>query len=652
MAEVKQPDGPVAASSSGLIDESATFQKMQDLLEAKDDTSRFVGLALLKSVLDNGKLSENPAQIKRLWDAMSSKFLDRLLRAQQSQKIKKEDAKDMVDLAVAVLHTFTILLPEEARQDNKLIGRTGPLTKALLSSSPDTTTLILQTLLTFVSQAPGAVELLSIEDISSLVEIADKQPLVLDVLNSMWTNSSTSAAKVDSVKSSMDKTLPTLIVLFRGTDAVTFLMSVGNLLPKLMPEALPSNPKWLKPLVKTMRGLIEKRPTVVGRTAYTQLAAALLQVFPTSPDLLFKEAQISTPDSKPFSYLFINLLLIDIRSSFPSLLSQLNSAKYPAIAERLSAAFDIISAFIGFLVRSLDNENTTFSMPPDLLLKLRKDLAETMSLTIEYLRDRWDASIAGASGLHPSARAGTSTTSEGTHLTLTWDSKTNKTNTDPLILACIRSLAIWIREDENENLRNETAGLMDMFMDLYGSSAKEGLDFRYPILTALEAVLATDEDGVVGFVEQDGWQIVFEDLRSILEDIKAQPIFHAAGTLNRGIEIVRTLLAILDHTSTVYPHEDWMTAITVTASMQAPPTTPKPHPLLIEFEIAMLQLATALLKKAPFGMQRRYLPSIAATRGVESQLEEIVKKMEDTSLAAEFMTELDDVRDLGFSGIP
>jgi len=182
-----------------------------------------------------------------------------------------------------------------------------------------------------------------------------------------------------------------------------------------------------------IRKLIFSKPTLASRAAYTQLASTLLQVYPTScPTLLFKDDSSLKRDSKPFSFLFINLLLIDLRSSFPSLLSKLNSSDYPSVSLRLAAALDIISSFIGFLLRSLDNEldSVSFSMPPDLLLRLRKDIAETMSLTIEYLRDRWDASVAGASGLHPSARAGTSATSEGTRLTLTWESMTDSVNTD------------------------------------------------------------------------------------------------------------------------------------------------------------------------------------------------------------------------------
>ena len=115
------------------MDASETFTKMQVLLKAKDDTSRFVGLALLKSVLDNnGQLAHDSEKIRTLWEAMSPKFFDRLLRAHSSEKVNKSDAQDMVDLAVSVLHTFSIILPEESQREKRLVGRTHPLIKALV----------------------------------------------------------------------------------------------------------------------------------------------------------------------------------------------------------------------------------------------------------------------------------------------------------------------------------------------------------------------------------------------------------------------------------------------------------------------------------------------------------------------------------------
>lgn len=122
---VEQTHAPV------LTNPLATFDKLQDLLQTKNDTSRFVGLALLKSVLDNGQLVDDPARLHILWESLSPKFLDRLLRANENQKISKTESKDMVDLAVAILHTFTKLLPGSDLKEKRLIARIGPLVKSL-----------------------------------------------------------------------------------------------------------------------------------------------------------------------------------------------------------------------------------------------------------------------------------------------------------------------------------------------------------------------------------------------------------------------------------------------------------------------------------------------------------------------------------------
>lgn len=125
--------GGTQPEPSGLVDASETYVKMQVLLKAKDDTSRFVGLALLKSVLDNNsQLAHDTEKIRTLWEALSPKFFDRLLRAHGNEKVNKSEAQDMVDLAVSVLHIFSIILPEESQKEKRLTGRTPPLVKALV----------------------------------------------------------------------------------------------------------------------------------------------------------------------------------------------------------------------------------------------------------------------------------------------------------------------------------------------------------------------------------------------------------------------------------------------------------------------------------------------------------------------------------------
>jgi hypothetical protein len=355
----------------------------------------------------------------------------------------------------------------------------------------------------------------------------------------------------------------------------------------------------------------------------------MMQAYPLDfPQLLFRDDMSLTNDDKPFSYLFINLILIDIRSTFPSLLSKLNSSDYPEISKRLSSAFDVVLSFIGFLIQTLldddpNDDSHNLTMSPDLLLKVRKSVAETMSLTIEYLRDRWDASVAGAAGLHPSARHGTAATSEGTRLTLTWDSINGNVTADPLVHASIRTLAVWLREDENESLRKEASGLMDMLVELYQASTSSNLDFRYVVLSALEVILTT-EDGIDGFLAQNGWETLSNDLIATVCRTDAAKGSSDDEGVERGQLIVRVLLVVVDSESTTEPRESWMEVVKSAASMK--PSTFK-DPLMLDVQIAVLQLAAALLSLASKGMQKRCVMYTTAILGLATQFREEALKV-------------------------
>lgn len=120
-----------ASSQGPQAGDAANLQKIKALLKAKDDTQRFVGLALLKSVLDNSpQLRDDQGEVQSLWTSISPKFLDRLLKTGSTPSNK--DAKDMLDLAVSVLHTFSLLLPESSRDDSRFTDRIPLLVAAAL----------------------------------------------------------------------------------------------------------------------------------------------------------------------------------------------------------------------------------------------------------------------------------------------------------------------------------------------------------------------------------------------------------------------------------------------------------------------------------------------------------------------------------------
>ncbi|KAI8715547.1 hypothetical protein NCS52_01062700 [Fusarium sp. LHS14.1] len=594
--------------------QATDIAKIKTLLKAKDDTQRFVGLALLKSVLDGSEeLRQDEKTVHSLWSSLSPKFLDRLLRT--GSKPSNKNAKEMLDLVVSVLHIFSILLPEQAKSDPRFIDRTPLLVAAILYSTEETTNMILQLLHTLVSSQAGAQAFIKIADISSLTEIAPTHAAVLDILSFAWLNSMTVVEDPSALTTKVDATIQSLVSSFTGTDAVTLLEFLGYFLRNANPSILPRQPKWLKSVVNYIQNLVTSRPTPEARSAYTNAAASILQTYPIQgPKILFTDEK---KDDKAFSYLLINLLLIDIRSSAPTLLEQLNTPEYPKVSRRLTSAFDAISIFVGYLVQCLEDDSLeTFFMTPENLLKLRKGISETMSVTAEYLRDRWDASVAGAMGLHPDARAGTTETATGTHHTLAWDSIKDNADEDMFVLSAVRALALWLREEEdNDSLRKETTGLMDMFMDLYQSSSQEKLDFRSPILVALEGV-TTMVKGRDSLLANDGWRILTSDLNSILQ--------HGSRTCadedaSRATDIVRILLPIVEQETRGIP-EAWMDLITAVAAWDVSDAEQPHSPMLQEAQVAALQLCCAVLVAANSGMRKRYQYSIAAINGIAAQL--------------------------------
>lgn len=488
-----------------------------EFLKAKDDTSRFIGLALLKPVLEQ-ELSKQSgteeegirAVIEQCWCAIPVKFLDRLLKAKPEGKRTKQEAGSMVGLAVAVLHAFMTIL-EAPEKDNRFVGRVPLLMSALRSTPPETTTQIMQILATLATTTEGSYAVFSAHD---------------------------------------------------------------------------SNER---------------------------------------------------SDQKPRSYLFVTVLLIDIRSTIPSLHEKLHSTEYSDISERISRAYDIISAFIGFLVQSLetmdnddvnDGSRPAFSapLPIDLLMKLRTSISEVMSLTIEHLRDRYDSSIAGAAGLHPSAR----TSNEGSTnpLPIAWDTS-NGISKDPLTLSQLRALSLWLRDEENDDLRREAAGIMDVLLALYRNISDQ--DFRFPVLLALEGIFETP-DGIESFLREEGWAFLAADLENIL------PV---PSEYARGTEIVRVLLAVVEADVTGPAKEDWMPIVELARQsvVHAPDLTS------LDLGVAICQLAVELMVRAPRGIRNRRRDTVVELRqysaallteervsgGIRDGLEEVVQGLNSLS---------------------
>ncbi|KAK8048498.1 hypothetical protein PG994_010228 [Apiospora phragmitis] len=609
--------------------QSEQVEKIQQLLRANDDTSRFVGLALLKSTLDNSEdIRENKEVIVVLWDSISVKFLDRLLKTgAKPGGSKPNDAKEMLDLAANVVYTFAVLLPADAQTNPKLVGRIPRLIEAVLCSSGETTDVILKTLLTLVSNSEGGRVFSEAEDWTPLIEIAPKQPYALAIISWSWLHAASNIKDRSSLRGRIDNTISALIASYKGTDAVTLLDFIDKALGRLDDDLIPVSPQWLGPLIELIRNLATARPTAAGREAYANCTARLLITYSdTVPRLLFSDASDS---SNPFSYLFISLIIVDLKATLPLLLTKLNTPEYPSISTRLTSGLLILSYFIGFLLQQMDAQisagsdassfKDAFQMPPDLLLKLNWSISETLSIVMEYLRDRWDAAVAGALGLHPETRYGKTHTAAGSHLTLAWDQQNESPAEDPLLLAALRVLGEWLREDDGEVLRNEAISLMDLLVELYQTSSgpSGSIGYRALVLGVLQGVTQT-EDGIRVLLEHDGWSTLSKDLLATLNRTSARGAAVDLHECELGSQIALLLMTLAENQQAT--PEEWLDLVTGVAAYDVPAIADAPEPLQ-RFWADVLQLAADLLANTPPGVRRRYVHTAGSIRGIAATVE-------------------------------
>jgi len=360
-------------------------------------------------------------------------------------------------------------------------------------------------------------------------------------------------------------------------------------------------------MVHTSTIKTQKDAAFESRMSAVVLAATLLRLYrEDSSALLFKPSSPApSRDGEPFVYLYVKLLLVDIRATIPSLLGMRNSFTSFDTCKRLAASYDIIVGFIGYLLKTLDdddfgdsNATTSSLLPPDLMLRLRTDIAEAMSSTIEYIRDRYDAAVGGPNASQAFIESSPSSRQSATELpSLPWDSTDDTSPDYHLMAAQVRALGLWLREDENEKLRKEAVNVVDVLLSLCASMTTD--EIRSPIVIALQGIVTVPE-GVETFLDKDGWRVLFEDLKSTLEPSSA-----TGEHVIRAIEIVRLLLAVAESETSNHFRKEWLEIVPLsTTGVVTPELT---SPVELELRIGTWQLAVEVLSRAPVAARRKYV---------------------------------------------
>lgn len=654
MEDTNGSDAAAITSPEAAVDQTLT------LLKAKDDTSRFVGLSLLRSLLDsNEQLRTNNENLLKCWNAISNKFLIRLLKTQETKSKSKDEAKDMVDLAVAVVHIFANLLPSQEVGEKKMVEFCGPLLETIPRLSSDPQKNAFQALQCIASTSSGAVAVADFQNWKVIIDTASSNEDVLIELFRLQRAAEKSASL--SLKGTLAGIIDSTMLSVKDSgklDSIKILEALGELTSEtsvscrssaiisrsspLTSAKYPQSPNWIPYAIGLVRSTIKKQPTSRVRNACIKLVGNLIQGLPPtsrfSYELFNESTSQSNNDGKPFSYIFINLVLIEIRSTIPSLLESLASASYTSTALRLASCYDIMSAFILYLLQYLDQDADitegppSYILSPEQFLRIRKDFAETLSMTLEFFRDRWDATVSGAGGLDPSAR-----NDPNTPLALTWDNPSVSPAGDPIILAGLRALSLWLREDENVELAQEATSLMDMYMALYSSSMATDakVDFRHAVLTCLTGLLVESDDAVQQFLDQKGWSLLQEDL---LQNISLLSISAMQPPAAHTQDIIRVLISVVESETVPQTRLPWMTIVKQLAETKPPSLRDEEK---LETLVGGWQLAVALIMKAPQNVKKTYAENM---KSIQQKAEAILREVKN-SLNVELVDSLGEVID-------
>ena len=305
------------------------------------------------------------------------------------------------------------------------------------------------------------------------------------------------------------------------------------------------------------------------------------------------------------AHVYIILLTTDIRYSMPSLR---NAAEYTMISARLAKSYDIIAAFLRPPMPSFVTPETDESepeaprlpskpLPPEQEVDLKDKLTATMALVVKHLRERHVSRTAigvpsdvSVPDLSRSSSGDSLLGPTKPHLTA-WLG-TPSLYEDPLTLALVRALAIWLKVSTDELLRTKAAGIIEVLIALYESKTH---DFRGPVCFAVLGILDT-MDGVQAFVEP-GWPVLYEDLKKIVTG-QGQEIY------GHGEAIIEVLHKAVEGLRTGAVQDDWLSILNLARDALTKATVES------DFQLAtkVSTLAAELVEKADVRERIIYIP--------------------------------------------
>ncbi|KAL8998648.1 MAG: hypothetical protein Q9169_002308 [Polycauliona sp. 2 TL-2023] len=533
-------DGPVYVKEPSAA-ATKQFETALAHLKSEDHQTKLIGMGQLNAIINTDtnlatRFRNDETAILKAWDTISGRFLDRLLSIVEYKGEQVIDRDWVANQAVSMIHTFLKLVPESLRNDKKFTKR---IDKLLVIIGLDMYVL-------------SETKSLALEILDALADTPNGSQALLMSRN--WPMLLQSAAIHPIVKSIDDKAYSHA---FTHKTAESTTEHVYNLVRWHVPQKeLSDAPAWLAPLTQRLLQSASTQYTdaLRSRNAVVNLSAALVRCYQShTAAILYGGRPVSDSHhtAKPVAWLFLQHRLIDIRTSIPALMHS-TDGDHKSTLVRLAGCYGLVTAFTKFLAESLgataiaDSDivgepecqdsvtrpggGGSYELPysPGLLLRIREEISDVCSLSMEYLRDRFEA--AEASKTVRRARPGIGSASDRFEF-VNKDCQPNMAE-DPLVLEQLRLIALWLDEDDSEALRKEAANnLVQLSLGLYGMA----VELKSPLLVVLEQC-----DSVHGALNNirssSAWNAMLSDLELIVTTRDVDEY-----VIDNGISILRLL---------------------------------------------------------------------------------------------------------------
>ncbi|KAL8663960.1 MAG: hypothetical protein Q9168_007999 [Polycauliona sp. 1 TL-2023] len=542
-------DGSVSArapSAAALDQLKVALLSMTD----KNDETKLVGMGRLNAIVNSDTdlaimFRGEKESIVNAWDMVPGRFLDRLLAVVEYNGEQVVERDWVANQAVSLIHTFVKLVPEATRNNKKFSKRIDKLLVIVgldMYVLSETKKLALEILDELAGTRNGSMALLWSKNWPMLLQSAVVHPIIHSIGEKAYRHAFTYKTAEDRLglqPELHDRIYDWVSGMHLVSDPTPLFEHVYNLVRWHVPaKEISDAPDWLVPLTQSLLGITSVECTDAPRTqnAIVNLSAALVRCYPShSPPLLyggppFAELPI---DTEPLAWMFLQDQLIDIRTSIPTLMNSADG-DHKSTLMRLAGCYGLIAAFTKFLVKSvggaaeLDNafankaevSQGIRSQPesksggfhelpydPSLLLRIREEISNVCSLTMEYLLDRFEAWDADKT----IRRAPRGVGSASDRFEFVHKNTVPSMTEDPMVMEQLKMLAFWLREDDGEVLRKEAAGIMvQVSLGLYGTTE----ELRTPLLIIL-AQCSLVPHALDRIRRSSGWKALFSDLSSI-----------------------------------------------------------------------------------------------------------------------------------------